>query len=297
MGATFLMLVVLVAQPKSEPTTNEKILAFSQDNLGKKVGDGECGTLAVKAVQFAKAKRLPPYGGDATVDFVWGDLVATFNAKNCPSEKIKIGDVLQFRDAKFTSDERSTLAPHHTAIVAKVKDGVVSVLHQNVGDGKKRYTVQPGEYDMRNLKEGWVKAYRTLPLGKPEMTKVKYKDPIAIEFHRLLNKERSDRGLNALKLNEETGAAALKLSKIKDGSKKIDGLVEALLEVGYQVKSGTSGSMGGGLNANGIFQAAMKSEAGKKIFLDPNYTDLGLWLVRTNNGCTITYLLSSKDEM
>src|SRR5262249_30866524 len=44
--------------PKSLPPLNRKVLQFARDNLGKKVGNGECATLAVEALAAAGA-RLP----------------------------------------------------------------------------------------------------------------------------------------------------------------------------------------------------------------------------------------------
>jgi hypothetical protein len=299
MKTTILLLAALIAQPKDKPKEvvdlNEKVLTFCKDRLGEKVGDGECGSLASHAVHSAKARRPPPYGEDG--DYVWGDLVAVFNVKQKPVDKIKPGDILQFRDAKFALKEGIGVSPHHTAIVAGVKDDVISVLHQNAGkDPKKKQTVQTGEYDISQLQEGWVKAYRPVPLPRVETTRVKYNDPIATEFHRLVNKERADRGLDALNLHEVTGAVAQKLSKIKPESRNNDMIIESLLDVSYHVKSVSTGGVSGPLNAKSLFQAGMKSEGIKNILMKSDAKDLGLWVARNNNQCAVTIVVTKEDK-
>src|SRR5947209_412929 len=56
---SLLTLAFLLAADASKepevPTWNRKVLAFARDNLDKKVGDGECATLAVRALEEAKA--------------------------------------------------------------------------------------------------------------------------------------------------------------------------------------------------------------------------------------------------
>ena len=86
----------------------EKIVKFCKDNVGQMVGDGECGTLAVKAMEsagatpFHKFKENPGAG-----DFVWGDLVFVLEIrdgkrKREPTDGIVLpGDVIQYRDAMF----------------------------------------------------------------------------------------------------------------------------------------------------------------------------------------------------
>jgi hypothetical protein len=161
------------------PPLNESVIAFAREQLGKKVGNGECTALVVEAFRNAGARRFPLKRSDG--DFVWGRPVATFR-ESLP------GDVVQFRDAVFQG--KTSLSkrrwfswryeyPHHSAIVAEVRErgDVVTFLHQNVGAGdapedeKKRVqevTLRPGSLQ----KGGKLWIYRPVgrdePLGEPE---------------------------------------------------------------------------------------------------------------------------------
>lgn len=152
------------AGPPSPPTLNQKVFAFAKGQLGRKVGDGECISLATEALRAAGAKRFPftPSG-----DYVWGRPVDGF-------KHALPGDVVQFRDAVYRG--RSNLSggrsitwryeyPHHTAIVSDVKEGgrVVTLLHQNVGGPKAdeavKRRVQAGEIRPDSLRPGgkvWI---------------------------------------------------------------------------------------------------------------------------------------------
>jgi hypothetical protein len=158
------------AAPAAIPPLNEKVVAFARSQLGTKVGNGDCTTLAVAALADAGARLYPLRRGDG--DFVWGERVES-------SKDARPGDVLQFRDAVFKGKQRFSGGrwiswhqeyPHHTAIVGEVKmDGkVLIILHQNVGgqgadEGRKK-TVQEATLRMDSLqKGGWVRIYRPLP--------------------------------------------------------------------------------------------------------------------------------------
>ena len=126
----------LAATPPAAPIPqlNQKVLEFARERIGEKVANGDCISLAVEALRYAKAKRYPfePSG-----DFVWGRPVASF-------KEALPGDILQFRNAVFHGRRWITKKrwvswhheyPHHTAIVSEVREGgrVVAILHQNVG--------------------------------------------------------------------------------------------------------------------------------------------------------------------
>jgi hypothetical protein len=156
--------------PAPVATVNEKIVAFARSNLGKKVGNGDCTTLAVAALRDSGARVFSLRRADG--DYVWGELIES------PKEA-RPGDILQFRDAVFKGKQRFSGGRwiswhyeyhHHTAIVDTVKmDGkILIVLHQNVGgkdvSEEKKRTVQEGTLRMDSLqKGGWVRIYRPLP--------------------------------------------------------------------------------------------------------------------------------------
>jgi hypothetical protein len=167
------MLLLLGADDPNKPEVpelNRKVLEFARDNLGKKVGDGECATLAARALHKAEARRSSTSrdGG-----YVWGKLVRTVTADTNLTGDVLPGDLLQFRDTVLAGKAgRNTFEatyPLHTAIVESVKgDGkVVVVLHQNVGDfaapDAERRKVQRTTMRFDELKKGSVKIYRPLP--------------------------------------------------------------------------------------------------------------------------------------
>jgi hypothetical protein len=156
-------------EPVPVASLNEKVIAFARANLGKKVGNGDCTTLAVAALRDSGARIFSLRRADG--DYVWGELVES-------SKEARPGDILQFRDAVFKGKQRFSGGRwvswyyeyhHHTAIVEQVKmDGkVLIVLHQNVGgkdaDEAQKRTVQEGTLRMDSLqKGGWVRIYRPL---------------------------------------------------------------------------------------------------------------------------------------
>ena len=77
------------------------------------------------------------------------------------------GDIVQFRDAKFSGPRPgggtySLTAEHHTAVVAAVAavGKTFQILHQNWNGNK---TVAEATLATRDLKEGWIKVYRPQP--------------------------------------------------------------------------------------------------------------------------------------
>jgi hypothetical protein len=130
-----------------------QVLAFAKKNLGNKVGDGECATLAAEAVKAAKGvpfDKLGPTGLDA--NYVWGKKVTTISLSNqgFQGAGIQPGDIIQFRDVKISKSVRTDFKNggwqtqssnlgygHHTAIVSGVNGDFVDLLQQNVGPNGK----------------------------------------------------------------------------------------------------------------------------------------------------------------
>src|SRR5262249_33234739 len=117
------------------PPLNQKVLEFARGNVGKQVGNGECTVLAVEAFKHAGVQRFPRLKDEG--DYIWGRPVDSFR-------EALPGDVLQFRDAVFERKRWLSRTrwerwrhdyPHHTAIIADVKEGgrLVTMLHQNIG--------------------------------------------------------------------------------------------------------------------------------------------------------------------
>jgi len=123
------------------PSMADRIVSFARRQRGRRVGDGECYTLADQALRGAGAKSARDYGTiTPNADYVWGSSVNL--------SELRPGDVIQFRDYSYrrvdeTEDESGTTTneveeerPHHTAIVQSVDgNGAVTVLEQNSPEG------------------------------------------------------------------------------------------------------------------------------------------------------------------
>jgi hypothetical protein len=126
----------------SRASMAERIVSFARRNRRQRVGDGECFTLADRALGGAGAKSARDYG-DVTpeADYVWGTAVAL--------RDVQPGDIIQFRNYRYdrkvevnnpdgsgSETEEFQEREHHTAIVESVGDnGEVTVLEQNSPEG------------------------------------------------------------------------------------------------------------------------------------------------------------------
>ena len=167
--------LLLPLAARGDDTVNDKIAQFCKDNLNKKVGDGDCYDLAKHALAAAGAKPEFKYKNHPNKgDYVWGEQAVLLEVKDGKPavtgklKDIKPGDVIQFRDTKFSGPKASGKGTysmsfsHHTAVVSEVKGGgaVLGILHQNMG-GKKE--VLAGSLSLDHLTEGWIRVYRPNP--------------------------------------------------------------------------------------------------------------------------------------
>jgi hypothetical protein len=122
------------------------ILRFATDSVGKKVGNGQCWTLADHAMRASGAE--PPKG------YTYGNKVDL--------KDVKPGDILQFKTARF--DEPGYWAimgsPDHTAVVQSVGTDRIYMLHQNFA-GKK--IVQTFDINPNNMTSGTMEVWRPIP--------------------------------------------------------------------------------------------------------------------------------------
>jgi hypothetical protein len=122
----------------TQATMAEQIVTYPRRHRGQRVGDGECFTLADRALRTSGAKSAADYGAVAPdVDYIWGTSVQLSD--------LQPGDVIQFRNYRYEREvetrhpngsvETNTdfqERPHHTAIVEQVgANGEVTVLEQN----------------------------------------------------------------------------------------------------------------------------------------------------------------------
>jgi hypothetical protein len=150
------------------------ILAFCQDNLGKKIGSGQCAVLAVEALKSSGAVARVGADWPADGDYVWGDLVASIKAGFYGARGIKelahveAGDIVQFHNARFVGFNHSDEgvyrmeARHHTAVVESVDIArkTITVLHQNWNHQE---IVRRQMLYLGGMTSGWLRFYHPIP--------------------------------------------------------------------------------------------------------------------------------------
>ena len=152
-------------------SSNDLIVKFCRENMGKQVGNGQCTALAKYALEAARARPRQknsdyPSGG-------WGRLVLFLEVtERGPMEtgsrrEIKLGYIIQFRDAKMKGKKASGRGYYtmgfkqHTAVVSEVqyRGRVVKVYHQNTNGQK---LVVEHSLNLDDLKTGWMRFYRAV---------------------------------------------------------------------------------------------------------------------------------------
>lgn len=145
----------------------EAVAAWSEQQIGCTVGNGECWTLSKEAIDKAcDGAALTPQG--LTHGFLIYHIVDTPTPLVFKDE-IRRGDVLQFKNCKFESRDASGRVtghgqagfPDHTSIVTGVSPdrSTIYVVHQNIGGNR---TVQRGEYKFGDLVTGDIKVFRVV---------------------------------------------------------------------------------------------------------------------------------------
>ncbi|MDB5391760.1 MAG: hypothetical protein JWM11_7406 [Planctomycetaceae bacterium] len=146
-----LLVTGLHSEDQDLPKLNRMVLKFAEVHLGKQVGDGECWTLAAEALADAGAQQP---GIDDIPVYEFGDKLKA-------GETIFPGDVVQFEKVKFIrKTKKGTIEqtmPQHTAIVAKVEEKKITLLHQNFAG---KLTVETATIHLDDRKEGTIEFYR-----------------------------------------------------------------------------------------------------------------------------------------
>jgi hypothetical protein len=127
------------------PPINREVLLFSEQSLGKTIGNGECWTLGAEALKAANAKPPDMYVFGRELDL---------------KETALPGDVIQFTSVRLEGPNwwMELGTPNHTAVIQKVESKTVYfILGQNPGP------VALKRIDFRYLKSGTYKIYRALP--------------------------------------------------------------------------------------------------------------------------------------
>ncbi|KAG7817178.1 hypothetical protein KL928_003913 [Ogataea angusta] len=146
----------------------DHVAGWTEAHKGKKVGDGECWTLAHDALQRGCGKHAFVSSG-----LVHGALLSTVTGKQGGpeirkepvSDTIKRGDILQFANCCFRYPNKALFygSPDHTSVVSHVTGSSelprLQVLHQNVNGEK---LVIEESIDLETLVEGTIKVYRPI---------------------------------------------------------------------------------------------------------------------------------------
>lgn len=150
------------------------VLAFCRENIGKKIGTGQCASLASTALRNSGAATRKGPDWPAAGDYVWGDPVAQVKASFTGLKgtedlaHVEAGDIVQFHDTRFSGYNHadggvySMEADHHTAVVESVNPAgkTITVLHQN-WNGK--MVVRRQMLYLRGMTRGWLRFYHPVP--------------------------------------------------------------------------------------------------------------------------------------
>lgn len=151
------------AQTLAAPASNalgNNVADFLKNNVGRRVGGGECAQMVSVALAKAGADFTHTYVGNNTNDYDWGTQVARLtNGSQLSGKKFQVGDIIQYQNAKFSSGGTSKLE-HHTQVVASVDSSgrILKVYEQNIGgDRTVRLSNVP---NLSKLTGGSVTVYR-----------------------------------------------------------------------------------------------------------------------------------------
>jgi hypothetical protein len=143
---------------------NKRVMQYCNDNIGKRVGDGQCAALAVQALRSAGAKPKGRNGYPAWNDYVWGKEICMIEGtpdgtkvSSGSLDDVEPGDIAQFSQVKFLKMH----AAHHTAIVDYITPKRLGLIHQNAGGD--HGPVFKASVRVDKLEHGWIRFYRPLP--------------------------------------------------------------------------------------------------------------------------------------
>ncbi|KAF3481078.1 uncharacterized protein GIQ15_03837 [Arthroderma uncinatum] len=162
------------------------IVGYCMDRIGLSVGDGECWTLAYRALEEAGKRSLredsrePPM---LSVGRVHGHLIFEWHAtpdypidiasgilQHMPAVPIEPGDIMELAEGRFqkvnfvlsglVKQEENVRFKAHTAVVNGVEGCTIKVVEQN---GRIKSVVAENGYDLGSMVDGTVRIYR--PVG------------------------------------------------------------------------------------------------------------------------------------
>lgn len=133
----------------SIPSVNKQIIVFVKNNIGKKVGRGECWDLANEALNFISAKWDGEYNFGKEIKYM--------------NECVFPGDIVQFENVelnyKIGDNQFTEKLLHHTAIIYTIKSkGQFVMADQNTGRSGKKVGLSP--FNLDDIKKGKIKIFR-----------------------------------------------------------------------------------------------------------------------------------------
>ncbi len=152
---------------------SERVARWCESKMGKRVGNGECWTLAREAL-LAISDACEKRGVEpcfVTQGSRHGQLIYDYTASDSsrlPSMTqagVARGDIIQFHKAYFYKGgvHRQVGAPSHTSVVTENRGrGVIEVVEQNGAGGK---VVSRGSFDFKAMKKGNVRIFRVVGIG------------------------------------------------------------------------------------------------------------------------------------
>lgn len=160
-----------VSAVASSTDLNAAILAFCYQNMGRKVGNGQCAVLAAEAVRAAGGTPMHKLTKDSgpNGDYVWGRLIYSREIRGSEiietgvGAEVRPGDIIQYSNVRF--EYRSSRysyyqdSLHHTGIIARIgADGLTfATLDQNPEP------VHFTQLYLPHMRQGTFKIYRAIP--------------------------------------------------------------------------------------------------------------------------------------
>ncbi|MFQ3651765.1 MAG: hypothetical protein SNJ75_15680 [Gemmataceae bacterium] len=159
--------VPTVVAPAAPATINDRMVAFLAQNVGKRIGGGECAHVASEALRASGARfiRRPDV---VPGDYVWGNLVKVVSNNgvwrdSAPNVRVRPGDLLQYHNVRIRGAGGWTFwTSQHTAVVASVDSlgRPTSVFEQNVNGDR---TMRVSQINLSQLLSGRISIYRAEP--------------------------------------------------------------------------------------------------------------------------------------
>ena len=155
-----ILILVLLSQivlGQELPKSNQLVLEYAKNNLGKKVGDGVCVTLTNRALRNKDEIVAPKRVTKMYLDGKIGKKVKD-------GEHVIAGDIVRFVGVKYFDGDNCYSMKNHIGIVKEVKEGVLYFYEQNSLDNNQitfiHSRVVESKIDERNVVCGNINFYR-----------------------------------------------------------------------------------------------------------------------------------------